>query len=59
MRRNREILRLTHKQGLSHREMAWACVIGPGTDSRDLRKTVDGSIGLPPPPDLDGTTHEA
>ena len=40
MRKIREILRLRHEQGLSHREIAQACVIGPGTVSRYLQRAV-------------------
>ena len=49
MRKIREILRLRHEQGLSHREIAQACVIGPGTVSRYLQETAE----------LDDTTLEA
>ena len=49
MRKIREILRLRHEQGLSHQEIARACVIGAGTVSRYLQKTAE----------LDDTTLEA
>ena len=46
MRKIREILRLRHEQGLSHREIAQACVIGPGTVSRYLSgRCAAGSAG--------------
>ena len=59
MRKIREILRLRHEQGLSHREMARACVIGAGTGSRYLQKTAERGLGWPLPAELDDTTLEA
>ena len=58
MRKIREILRLRHEQGLSHREIARACVIGAGTD-RYLQKTAERGLGWPLPAELDDTTLEA
>ena len=55
MRKTREILRLRHEQGLSHREIAQACVIGPGTVSRYLERAARRGLGWPLPPELDGT----
>ena len=59
MRKIREILRLRHEQGLSHREIARACVIGAGTVSRYLQKTAERGLGWPLPAELDDTTLEA
>ena len=37
MRKIREVLRLTHGQGLSHQAVARACGVGVGTVNRYLR----------------------
>ena len=59
MRKIREILRLRHEQGLSHREIAQACVIGPGTVSRYLQRAVRRGLGWPLPAELDDAALEA
>ena len=43
-RKIREVLRLRHKQGLSHREIAQSCFIGAGTVSRYLQKTAERGV---------------
>ena len=55
MRKIRKILRLRHEQGLSHREIAQACAIGPGTVSRYLERAARRGLGWPLPPELDDT----
>ena len=59
MRKIREILRLRHEQGLSHREIARACVIGAGTVSRYLQNTAERGLGWPLPAELDDAALEA
>ena len=59
MRKIREILRLKYEQGLSHREIATACVISAGTVSRYLQKTAAHGLGWPLPDELDDTALEA
>ena len=59
MRKIREILRLRHEQGLSHREIAQACFIGAGTVSRYLHKTAERGLGWPVPTELDNAVLEA
>ena len=59
MRKIREILRLRHEQGLSHREIAQACFIGAGTVSRYLHKTAERGLGWPLPTELDNAVLEA
>ena len=55
----RKILRLRYEQGLSHREIAQACVIGPGTVSRYLERAERRGLGWPLPPELDDTALAA
>ncbi len=59
MRKIREILRLRHEQGLSHREIARVCAIGAGTVSRYLEKTAELGFGWPLPGELDDAALEA
>ena len=59
MRKIREILRLKHEQGLSHREIALACVISAGTVSRYLQKAAARGLGWPLPAELDDAALEA
>ena len=53
VRKIREILRLRYEQGLSHREVAQACVIGPSSVSRYLQRAARHGLGWPLPADLD------
>ena len=58
MRKIREVLRLRHEQGLSHREIAQSCFIGAGTVSRYLQKTAARGLGWPLPTELDDAVLE-
>ena len=49
MRKIREILRLKHERGLSHRAIAQACAIGVGTVSLYLQRTTQQGLGWPLP----------
>ena len=49
VRKIREILRLRYEQGLSHREVAQACVIGPSSVSRYLQRAARHGLGWPLP----------
>ena len=49
MRKIREVLRLKHERGLSHRAVAQACAIGVGTVARYLQRVPD-SWALPARP---------
>ena len=46
VRKIREVLRLKHKRGLSHRAIAQACAIGLGTVSLYLQRTAQQGLGL-------------
>ena len=59
VRKIREILRLRFEQGLSHREVAQACVIGPSSVSRYLQRAARYGLGWPLPADLDDAALEA
>ena len=59
MRKIREVLRLKHELGLSHRAIAQACAIGVGTVSLYLRRAALGGLGWPPPTELDDAALEA
>ena len=59
VRKIREILRLRYEQGLSHREVAQACVIGPSSVSRYLQRAARYGLGWPLPADLDDAALEA
>ena len=59
VRKIREILRLRYEQGLSHREVAQACVIGPSSVSRYLQRAARHGLGWPLPADLDDAALEA
>ena len=58
MRKIREVLRLRHEQGLSHREIAQSCFIGAGTVSRYLQKTAARGLRWPLPTELDDAVLE-
>ena len=55
----REILRLKHERGLSHRAIAQACAIGVGTVSLYLQRTAQQGLGWPLPAELDDAALEA
>ena len=59
VRKIREVLRLKHERGLSHRAIAQACAIGVGTVSLYLRRAALGGLGWPPPVELDDAALEA
>ena len=46
VRKIREVLRLKHEHGLSHRAIARACAVGVGTVTLYLQRTVAGGVGL-------------
>ncbi len=55
----REVLRLKHERGLSHRAIAQACAIGVGTVSLYLQKADQVGLGWPLPAELDDAALEA
>ncbi len=59
MRKLREVLRLKHERGLSHRAIARACAIGLGTVTLYLRRTAQSGLRWPLPADLDDAGLEA
>ena len=59
VRKIREILRLKHERGLSHRAIAQACGIGVGTVSVYLQRTAQRGLGWPLPAELDDAAIEA
>ena len=59
MRRLREILRLKHECGLSHRAIALACGVGAGTVSEYLRRARQGGLTWPLPEEQDDAALEA
>ena len=59
MRKIREVLRLKHERGLSHRAIAQACTLGLGTVSLYLQRTAQQGLGWPLPAELDDAALEA
>ena len=59
MRKIREVLRLKHERGLSHRAIAQACAIGVGTVTLYLKRTAQQGFGWPLPAELDDAALEA
>ena len=59
MRKIREVLRLKHERGLSHRAIAQACAIGVGTVTLYLKRTAQQGLGWPLPAELDDAALEA
>ena len=59
MRKIREVLRLKHERGLSHRAIAQVCAIGLGTVTLYLRRTARQGLGWPLPAELDDAALEA
>jgi transposase len=53
MRRIREVLRLRHEGGLSHRAIARSCGVGLGTVCEYLRRAAEAGLSWPLPADLD------
>ena len=59
MRKIREVLRLTHERGLTHREVAHACSISIGAVTLYVRRAAAHGWGWPLPDELDNATLEA
>ena len=59
MRKIRNVLRLKHEQGLTHRAVAQACSIGVGTVTLYLQRAAALGLGWPLPPELDEAALEA
>ncbi len=59
MRKIREVLRLKHERGLSHRAVAQACTIGVGTVARYLQRATDRGVGWPVPAEWDDAALDA
>jgi len=59
MRKLREILRLKHERGLSHRAIARACGIAAGTVASYVGRARRAGLSWPLPDDLDDTGLEA
>jgi transposase len=59
MRKIRDVLRLKHERGLSHRAVAQACAIGVGTVTLYLRRAAAMGLGWPLPAELDDAALEA
>jgi hypothetical protein len=59
MRKIREVLRLKHDQGLSHRAVARACSLGVGTVTLYLQRATDRGVSWPVPGELDDAALEA
>ncbi len=59
VRKIREVLRLKHERGLSHRAIAQACAIGVGTVSLYLQRTAQQGLGWPPPAASSAACHNA
>ena len=58
MRKIREVLRLKHERGLSHRAIAQVCAIGVGTVTLYLQRTAQQGLGWPLPVELDDAALE-
>ena len=59
MRRIREILRLKHEAGLSHRAIARACSVGVGTVSLYVTRAREAGLAWPLPEEMDEAALEA
>ncbi len=59
MRKLRELLRLKHEAGLSHRAIARACTLGLGTVTAYLQRAALAGLTWPLPADLDDAALEA
>ncbi len=59
VRKIREVLRLKHEHGLSHRAIARACAVGVATVTLYLQRTVQEGLGWPLPAELDDAALEA
>ena len=59
MRKIREVLRLKHEHGLTHRAIAQACAMGVGTVTLYLGRAARSGLGWPLPAGLDDAALEA
>ena len=59
MRKIRDVLRLKHDRGLTHRAVAQACSIGVGAVTLYLQRAAALGLGWPLPPELDEAALEA
>jgi transposase len=59
MRQIREVLRLKHQLGLTHRAVAKACSVGLGTVTLYLQRAEELGLGWPLPSELDDAALEA
>lgn len=59
MRKIREVLRLKHERGLTHREVAQACSISIGAVTLYVQRAAAHGLAWPLPDELDNTTLEA
>ncbi|MCZ6655188.1 MAG: IS21 family transposase [Planctomycetota bacterium] len=59
MRKIREVLRLKHELGLTHRAVAKACSVGLGTVTLYLQRAEELGLGWPLPAELDDAALEA
>jgi len=59
MRKIREVLRLKHEVGLSHRAIARACSVGVGTVSLYVTRAREAGLGWPLPEEMDEAALEA
>ena len=59
MRQVREVLRLKHQLGLTHRAVAKACSVGLGTVTLYLQRAEELGLGWPLPAELDDAALEA
>ena len=59
MRKIRDVLRLKHDRGLTHRAVAQACSIGVATVTLYLQRAAALGLGWPLPPELDEAALEA
>jgi transposase len=59
MRKIREVLRLKHELGLSHRAVAKACSVGLGTVTLYLQRAAELGLGWPLPAELGDAALEA
>ena len=59
MRKLREMFRLRHEHGLSHRAIARACGVGTATVSAYLKRAEQVDLGWPVPQEWDDAALEA
>ena len=59
VRKIRDVLRLKHERGLSHRTIAQTCAVGVGTVTLYLQRAAQEGLGWPLPAELDDAALEA